>query len=61
MKKSQYKVFGVSDENLNVVPINGAPLDGVEQLKYLGHLVTSGLKDNADNGEGGKSFIGQKS
>lgn len=34
--------------NLPPVLLNGMPLENVEQFKYLGHILTTGLKDNAD-------------
>lgn len=37
--------------------LNFAPLDRAEQLKYLGLLVTSDIKDNADM-EGAEGYIG---
>ncbi|XP_026317317.1 uncharacterized protein LOC113228266 [Hyposmocoma kahamanoa] len=49
--KSQYMVFGIGHRKLMSVPpvsLIGAPLDRVEKFKYLGHWVTSDLKDDMD-------------
>lgn len=50
-KKSECMVFQVKEkrvENFPAVKLNGAPLKTIQQFKYLGHIVTSDLKDNAD-------------
>ncbi|XP_063838778.1 uncharacterized protein LOC135087843 [Ostrinia nubilalis] len=50
-KKSECMVFhsrGKCPDNIPSIKLNGAPLKKVEEFKYLGHLVTSDLKDDAD-------------
>ncbi|XP_063385061.1 uncharacterized protein LOC134671173 [Cydia fagiglandana] len=49
--KSQYMVFGVESKIPSVIPpirINTVALERVYQYKYLGHIVTADLKDDAD-------------
>lgn len=49
--KSQYLVFEAGTKRPQSVPpiqLYGVPLVRVEQFKYLGHLITTDLKDNAD-------------
>lgn len=51
VKKSECMVFQVRGKHLPPVPpirLYGTPLDRVESFKYLGHVVTSDLKDDAD-------------
>ncbi|KAL0831335.1 hypothetical protein ABMA28_002164 [Loxostege sticticalis] len=51
VKKSESMVFQARGKCLSTVPpvkLNGTPLKRVEHFKYLGHVVTSDLKDNAD-------------
>lgn len=50
-KKSEYMVFQARGRHLGNVPeikLDGSPLSRVEKFKYLGHWVTSGLKDDVD-------------
>lgn len=49
--KSQCMVFEVGTKRLQSVPpvfINSVPLNWVKKYKYLGHIVTNDLKDDAD-------------
>ncbi|KAL0811559.1 hypothetical protein ABMA28_009944 [Loxostege sticticalis] len=51
VKKSEWMIFQVRGRSLCQTPklrLNGCPLNRVEQFKYLGHILTSDLKDNAD-------------
>ncbi|XP_072948348.1 uncharacterized protein [Epargyreus clarus] len=50
-KKSEIMVFGASGKypnNVPVIKLNGTPLKLVNQFKYLGHIVTTDLKDDQD-------------
>ncbi|XP_050557480.1 uncharacterized protein LOC118275989 [Spodoptera frugiperda] len=50
-KKSECMVFRVKrwcPDHLPAVKLNGFPLQRVDTIKYLGHLLTSDLKDDAD-------------
>lgn len=50
--KSQFMVFETRSakcpQSILPVLLNGFPLQRVEQFKYLGHVVTAGLKGNED-------------
>lgn len=49
--KTQYMVFEPTGYRIPKVPpinLNGSPLERVMSFKYLGHVVTSDLKDNMD-------------
>ncbi|CAG9122135.1 unnamed protein product [Plutella xylostella] len=51
VSKSECMVFRVGSKAPSCVPpikLNGSPLKIVEQFKYLGHVITADLKDNAD-------------
>ncbi|KAL0883522.1 hypothetical protein ABMA27_016887 [Loxostege sticticalis] len=52
VSKSQYMVFEVGaakcPQTIPPVTLNGVPLDKVDQFKYLGHVVTADLRDDAD-------------
>ncbi|XP_061705638.1 uncharacterized protein LOC133516637 [Cydia pomonella] len=51
VNKSQYMVFGVESKIPSVIPpikLNTVALQRVYQFKYLGHIVTTDLKDDAD-------------
>lgn len=50
-KKSELMVFKTGTKNLTEVPpvrLGGVPLKQVQQFKYLGHILTEDLKDDAD-------------
>lgn len=51
VQKSQFMVFGARCDCINNMPpinLNGAPLLRVDKFKYLGHMITSDLKDDTD-------------
>lgn len=51
VKKSQWMVFesgGKCPLNIPPVLLNSVPLERVERFKYLGHVITTDLKDNDD-------------
>lgn len=53
VRKSQCMVFGAGTnypQNIPPVRIDGTPLEWVTQFKYLGHIITADLKDDADIG-----------
>ncbi|XP_059055935.1 uncharacterized protein LOC131849827 [Achroia grisella] len=48
--KSEFMFFGLGGKNPTIPPIMlyGVPINRVAKFKYLGHIITDDLKDNAD-------------